>query len=62
MAEIVNLRMARKRKARAETERAAEQNRVTFGRTKQERALTQAERELATKQLDAHRRETDASE
>ncbi len=62
MGEIVNLRMARKRKARAQTERAAEQNRITFGRTKQERAMTQAERDLAARQLDAHRRDTDKPE
>lgn len=57
MGEIVNLRMARKRKARAEAERTAEQNRITFGRTKQERELTEAERALEAKKLEAHRRE-----
>ncbi len=62
MGEIVNLRMARKRKARAETERAAEQNRITFGRTKQDRTLTKAEQNLAAKQLDAHMRQTDKPE
>lgn len=59
MGEIVNLRMARKRKARADAAREAEQNRITFGRTKQERELTEAERALEAKKLDAHRRETD---
>jgi hypothetical protein len=59
MGDIVNLRMARKRKARADAERSAEQNRITFGRTKQERELTEAERTLAKKKLDAHRRQTD---
>lgn len=59
MGEIVNLRLARKRKARAEAERNAEQNRINFGRTKEERALTKAERALDAKKLDAHRRETE---
>jgi hypothetical protein len=60
MGEIVNLRMARKRKARAAAASQAEQNRITFGRTKQERQLTEAERALEAKKLEAHRRETDA--
>jgi len=59
MGEIVNLRMARKRKARADSAQEAEQNRISFGRTKQERELTEAERALEAKKLDAHRRETD---
>ena len=60
MGEIVNLRMARKRKAREDAARNAEQNRITFGRTKHERELTEAERALEAKKLEAHRRETDA--
>ena len=59
MGEIVNLRMARKRKARADSAREAEHHRITFGRTKQERELTEAERALEAKKLDAHRRETE---
>lgn len=55
MAEIVNLRQARKQRARAEKDKAAEQNRLSFGRTKAEKALTQAERDKATRTLDAHR-------
>ncbi|WP_419911052.1 DUF4169 family protein [Hoeflea sp.] len=39
-AELVNLRRHRKRKARQEREEAAEQNRISFGRTKAERAAT----------------------
>ena len=60
MGEIVNLRMARKRKAREDAARDAEQNRITFGRSKNERKLTEAERALEAKKLEAHRRETDA--
>ncbi len=37
MAEIVNLRSVRKRKARAEKERKAEANRALHGRTRAER-------------------------
>jgi hypothetical protein len=59
MAEIINLRQARKQKARAEKEARAEQNRITFGRTKAEKELTKAERELAQRRLDSHKRDDD---
>ncbi|WP_137137149.1 DUF4169 family protein [Rhizobium sp. FKY42] len=51
-ADIINLKLARKAKARSEKERQAEQNRITFGRTKQEKSLTKALNEKASKQLD----------
>lgn len=51
-AEIVNLRQARKAKARNEKERQAEQNRLTFGRTKAEKSLTRALNDQAEKRLD----------
>ncbi|HEV2563609.1 MAG TPA: DUF4169 family protein [Microvirga sp.] len=57
MAEIINLRQARKQKARAEKEARAEQNRIAFGRTKAERKLTKAEQELAKSRLDSHKRD-----
>ncbi|PVE25360.1 DUF4169 domain-containing protein [Microvirga sp. KLBC 81] len=57
MAEIINLRQARKQKARAEKEARAEQNRITFGRTKAEKDLTRAERDLARRRLDSHKRD-----
>ena len=44
MAEIVNLRQARKQKARAEKEARAAENRVSFGRTKAEKKLTRQSR------------------
>ncbi|NBJ11939.1 DUF4169 family protein [Microvirga arsenatis] len=59
MAEIINLRQARKNKARAEKEARAEQNRISFGRTKAEKKLTKAEQELAKSRLEAHRRDPD---
>ena len=59
MGEVVNLRRARKTRARQEAEREAEQNRVAFGRTKAERQATTAERERATRTLEGHRLGTD---
>jgi len=57
MAEIVNLRQARKAKARAEKEAEAAANRAKFGQTKAERSAEEARRKLAEKQLDSHKRE-----
>lgn len=54
---VVNLRQARKRRARAEKERKAEQNRIRFGRTKAERNLSEALREKHARHVDDHRRE-----
>jgi hypothetical protein len=58
-ADIVNLRRARKAKARDERERTAAANRSAFGRTKAEKETTFAERRLADRNIDAHRREPD---
>ncbi len=52
MAEIVNLRRARKGKARAEKEARAAGNRVRFGRTKAEKRQSEAERTHTGKSLD----------
>lgn len=41
-AEIVNLRQFRKKQSRSEKEKQAEQNRISFGRTKAEKQLTKA--------------------
>ena len=57
MAEIVNLRNARKQKARAEREVQAEQNRALFGRTKAEGLKQSAEKSLADRKIDGHKRE-----
>ena len=57
MAEIINLRQARKQKARAEKEARASDNRIQFGRTKAEKKLTKAERDMAARRLDAHKRD-----
>jgi Domain of unknown function (DUF4169) len=55
LTEIVNLRQARKQKARERREAAAAQNRVVFGRSKAEKRLLESERALAEASLDAHR-------
>ena len=57
MAEIISLSKVRKAKARTEKEATAEANRIKFGRTKGEKQLTAAERALAEKKIDAHKRE-----
>ena len=57
-AEIVNLRQARKRKARADAGIVAAGNRAAFGRSKAEREATEAAREKAVRHLDSQRRET----
>ncbi|MHB0954121.1 MAG: DUF4169 family protein [Allorhizobium sp.] len=61
-ADVVNLRQFKKAKARTERERDAEQNRVSFGRTKAEKNLTRALRDKAQKTLDQGRIEKPASE
>lgn len=50
--DVVNLRQFRKQKARSEKEKQAEQNRLTFGRTKSEKSLTTALNDKAERQLD----------
>ena len=58
MGEVVNLRIARKRKARQDREAAADQNRITHGLTRAERDLAQKTRKLDATRLDRHRRDT----
>ena len=56
-ADIINLRRVRKTRARSEQEKQAADNRIAFGRTKTEEALTKAERARADKSIEGHRRE-----
>jgi len=58
-AEIINLRQFRKKQARSEKEKQAEQNRISFGRTKAEKQLTRTLNEKADKSHHAGRIETD---
>ncbi|MNE32988.1 hypothetical protein D3C80_1266280 [compost metagenome] len=55
MGEVVNLNKARKARDKAEAKRAADANRLTFGRTKAERQTTQKERDRDAAKLDGHK-------
>lgn len=57
MGEIVNLNRVRKAKAKAEREVQAAENRVKFGRTKEEKKKSRAEDEAAARHLDGHKLE-----
>ena len=57
MADIVNLRQARKKKRRDDAERDAAANRVLHGRTAGEKSKTRLDRVIEKKRLDAHRRD-----
>ena len=59
MAEIVNLRMARKAKRRAEETRTAAANRALHGRTAVDRARTEADARRLSDTLDGARRDPD---
>lgn len=58
--DVVNLRQFRKTKQREDKERQAEQNRLTFGRTKAEKTLTTTLNEKAERALDQGRLEKPA--
>jgi len=62
MAEVVNLRQARKAKARAAASEQADENRARFGRPQAERKLADARREKAERNLDRHRRDKDGEQ
>lgn len=55
MSDIINLRQARKSKARITKEQAAAQNRVIFGQTKANKALATAQSALANSRLNGAR-------
>lgn len=57
MAEIINLRMARKAKARGEAETQAQANRALHGQSKGQRAIAKAEKARTERLLDGARRE-----
>lgn len=57
MAEIVNLRMARKAKKREVATEAAEVNRAAFGRTKAEKTIGTAEAARRNRDLDGAKRD-----
>ena len=57
MAEIVNLRIARKRATRGKAENRAAEARLAHGTSKSERTLAKADRARARQTLDQHRLE-----
>ncbi|MDR3470887.1 MAG: DUF4169 family protein [Devosia sp.] len=57
MGEVVNLRLARKAKARADKQAGAAANRAKFGRTKADKQTEAAQKALDAARLDAHKRE-----
>ena len=57
MADIINLRRARKARARADAEAKAAANRARFGRTAQEKQTSEAEARRAEKLLDGVKRD-----
>jgi hypothetical protein len=59
MADIINLRRARKDKTRADKQLVAAENRLKFGQPKSGRKLQTALRQQSEKNLDAHKRDTD---
>jgi hypothetical protein len=56
MAELINLRRARKRSERSKREREAEQNRLVHGEPKHLRKQRDVEAGKKARDLDAHRR------
>jgi hypothetical protein len=59
MAEIINLRSARKARARADKDAAATANRGLFGQTKEEKRATRAAQARVDRTLDGAKREPD---
>jgi hypothetical protein len=57
MAEIVNLRRARKAKARAAAAEAAAADRIRFGRSREEREVQERASHLDRRRLDGHLRD-----
>ena len=55
--DVVNLRQFRKSRQRSDKEKQAEQNRLTFGRTKAEKTLTKTLNEKEERSLDQGRLE-----
>jgi hypothetical protein len=62
VAEIINLRRARKAKARDKAQATAAQNRSKHGRSKAERVKSELQARQAHRLLDAHRRSSPEDE
>lgn len=59
MADIINLRQARKAARRKQDEASAAANRAKFGRTRAERLAQASEQDRAARRLDGAKREQD---
>ena len=59
MADVINLRLARKTRARTEAQAAAAANRAKFGQPKAELKARKLELDRAAKRLDGTKRESD---
>ena len=59
MGEIINLRQARKARAKADKEAKAAENRIAFGRTKAERQKAEAQEKLGERRHEGHRLDRD---
>jgi phage-related minor tail protein len=57
MGDIINLRQARKARARADQQRLADSNRAKFGRTKAEKQAQSIEEERQIRKIEGVRRE-----
>ncbi len=57
MAEIVNLRLARKARTRSKAASQAAENRVRFGRTVADKSLERSREEKRERDLELHRRD-----
>lgn len=55
MAEIINLNKVRKERARAAKTALAKQNRIVFGRTKTEKAISEKTSMFEVSRIDGHR-------
>ena len=59
MTEVINLKQKRKANARATKEKTASENRIKFGRTKEEKRAEKIKAEHAERHLQGHKRETE---
>ena len=59
MADVVNLRMARKQAKRRQAEQEAAQRRLAHGRSKAEKTLQRARTDKAERELERHRLESE---
>ncbi len=62
MTEVINLNKKRKAKARTENEKKASQNRIKFGRTKEEKTVEKLNAKRVEQRLEGHKLETEENE